>query len=314
MNKFAHVNAKTVAEATAALGATSAVIAGGTDLYGSLKGQIFANPPQTLVNIKTIPNLAYIKEESNMLKIGALTTLTDIYESSVVKAKWPALAEAAHRVGTPQLRNTGTIGGNLCQKARCWYYRAEKNQFNCLRKGGQLCYMIAGNSLRHAALYPEGGCATIDVSDTAVALMALGATVVTSKKSIAIADFFTALGNSLDANEIVTEIQVPTPAAGTKQAFLKWAERKALDFTEASVATLITVSGGSVTDARIVLGGVSPRARRATDAETALKGKAISDAVATDTATQAVKGAVALSGNAWKVPFVKKLVKQAVMA
>jgi xanthine dehydrogenase YagS FAD-binding subunit len=317
MNKFTHVNAKTTAEAAAALGTSAAVIAGGTDLYNSLKAQIFPNPPQKLVNIKTIPNLAYIKEEGGTLKIGALALLCDIADSSVVKGKWPSLAEAAKRVGTPQLRNQGTIGGNICQKSRCWYFRAEKNQFNCLRKGGQLCYMIAGNTLRHACLYPEGGCVTIDVSDTALPLTALGATIVTTKKSVPISDFFTALANVLDATEIVTEIQVPSPAAGTKQTFIKWAERKAIDFAEASVATLITVSGGNVTDARIVLGGVSPRPRRATDAEAALKGKAISDAVATEAAAQAVKGAVALTaygGNGWKIPLVKKLVKTAIMA
>ena len=317
MNKFTHVNAKTTAEAVAALGADAAVIAGGTDLYNSLKGQIFSNPPQKLVNIKTIPNLAYIKEEGGLLKLGALTLLSDIAESSVVKAKWPSLAESAHKVGTPQLRNQGTIGGNICQKSRCWYYRAEKNQFNCLRKGGPICFMVAGNSLRHAALYPDGGCVTIDVSDTAVPLVALGATVVTTKKSVPIADFFTALGNVLDANEIVTEIQVPTPAAGNKQTFIKWAERQAIDFTEASVATLITVSGGNVTDARVVLGGVSPKPRRASDAEAAIKGKAISESAATDAAAQAVKGATALAaygGNGWKIPLVKKLVKKAIMS
>ena len=317
MNKITHVNAATIAEAVSALGTGAAVIAGGTDIFQSLKAQIYADPPSKLVNIKTIPNMAYIKEESSVLKIGALTTLTDIYESSVVNAKWPSLAEAAHRVGSPQLRNQGTLGGNLCQRCRCWYYRAEKNEFNCLRKGGPLCYMIQGNTLRHTALYPEGGCVTIDVSDTAVALTALGATVVTNKRSIAIADFFTALGNVLETDEIVTEVQVPAPASGTKQVFIKWAERKAIDFTEASVATLLTVSGGNVTDAVIVLGGVSPRPRRATDAENAVKGKAISDTVASDAATQAVKGAIPLNtygGNGWKIPIVKKVVKQALLS
>jgi xanthine dehydrogenase YagS FAD-binding subunit len=320
MNKITHVNVKTTAEAVAALGANAAVIAGGTDLYGFLKAQIYSNPPQKLVNIKTIPGMAYIKEEGGMLKIGALTKLTDISESTVVTAKWSSLAEAAGKVGTPQLRNQGTIGGNLCQKSRCWYYRAEKNQFQCLRKGGLVCYMATGNTLRHCSLFPETGsaCITGDVSDTAVPLTALGATVVTTKRSIPIADFFTALGNVLDANEIVTEIQVPTPAAGTKQKFIKWAERQALDFAEASVATLLTVSGGTVTDARIVLGGVAPRPRRATDAEAAIKGKSTaSDAAVADAAAQAVKGAISLmayGGNGWKIPIVKKIVKQAIMS
>ncbi len=238
MNKITFVNAKTLDEAVAALTAGAEVIAGGTDIYNGMKAMIFPKPATKLVNIMKIPGLSYIKEEGGVLKIGATTTLTEIAESSVVQAKWPILAQAAKAVGVPQLRNMGTIAGNIAQELRCWYYRAEHNEFNCLRKGGQLCYMMAGNSLRHSALFPAGGCVTGSTSDTAVPLMALGASVVTTKKTIAMKDFYTALGNVLEANEIIKEVQVPTPAAGTKQAFTRWAERKALDFAEASVAAV----------------------------------------------------------------------------
>jgi xanthine dehydrogenase YagS FAD-binding subunit len=314
MNKITHVNANTVAEAAAALGAGSAIIAGGTDILGSLKGMIYRNPPTKLVNIKTIPGLAYIKEEGGMLKLGALTTLTAIYESSVVQAKWPALAEAAHKVATPQLRNMGTIAGNLAQSVRCWYYRAEHAEFNCLRKGGQLCYMLTGNNLKHSALFGASGCFSGSPSDCAPVLVALGATIVTNKRSLPVADMYGALANTLAADEIITEIQVPTPAAGTKQVYKKWAWRKAIDFPEVSVAAVLTVSGGNVTDAKIVLAGVSPMPRRATAAEDAIKGGALNEARATAAGDAAVQGALALTHNKYKLQLTKTMVKRALLA
>ncbi len=314
MNKITHVNAATVAEASAALTDGAAVIAGGTDILGVLKGMILKNPPTKLVNIKTIPGLDYIKEEGGMLKLGALTKLTAIYESSVVQAKWPALSEAAHKVGTPQLRNMGTIAGNLAQSVRCWYYRAEHAEFDCLRKGGPLCYMVPGNNLRHSALWGAGGCFAVCPSDCAPVLIALGATLVTNKRSLPIADMFGGLANTLTKGEIITEIQVPTPAAGTKQVYKKWAWRKAIDFPEVSVAAFLTISGGSVTDAKIVLGAVSPVPYRSTAAENAIKGGALNDARATAAGTAAVQGATALTNNKYKVQLVKTMVKRALLS
>lgn len=314
MNKITHINATTIEDAASALGPNAAIIAGGTDLFNSLKAMCLANPPDTLVNIKTIPGLDYIEEEGGMLKIGALTKLTDIAESSVVQAKWSSLAEGAKLVGTPQLRNTGTIGGNLCQENRCWYFRAEHNAFFCFRKGGTLCYIVAGNNERHSAILGGQVCFTNSVSDTAIPLTALGATVVTSRRSIPIGDFFVTLGNILDDNEIVTEIQVPEPAADTKQVFLKWAERKALDFAEASVAIAVSPASGTIANASIVLGGVAPVPWRATGAEDAVKGQAISESVAATAGEEAVDGAFTLSDNGYKVQLTKTLVKRALLA
>lgn len=288
------VNAKTLDEAVAALGTTAKLTAGGTDLYGALKAMIYASPPDKLVSIRNVPGLNYIRVEGGVLKIGALTPIADIYKSDLVKATWPILAQAAGKVGTPQLRNMGTLGGNLGQQLRCWYYRAEHNEFNCLRKGGPLCYMIAGNSERHSAIWPAGGCVTGSVSDTAIPLMAFDATIVTTKKSIAIKDFFTALGNSLDANEIIKEVQVPTPAARTKQAFLRYAERKCLDFAELSVAVTATIAAGSVSDSHIILGAVSPVPVRASTAEALIKGKALTADLAAQAGAEAVKTATTL--------------------
>ena len=146
MYKFTHVNATTVADAASSLsGGKGAVLAGGTDLMSYMKGMCSPNPPSTLVNIKTISGLDYIKVEGGTLKIGALAKLTAIADSSDVKGGWTVLAEAAKAVGGPELRNMGTIGGNICQKPRCIYHRNEFNNFPCLRKDSKgLCYALIG--------------------------------------------------------------------------------------------------------------------------------------------------------------------------
>jgi xanthine dehydrogenase YagS FAD-binding subunit len=314
MNKITHVNATSIADAAAALGEGAAIIAGGTDILGSLKGMIYPDPPTKLVNIKTIPDLDYIKEEGGMLKIGALTKLVSVYESSIVQSKYPALSQAAHKVATPHLRNMGTIAGNLAQAVRCWYYRAEHVGYNCLRKGGPLCYMIAGNSLRNAAIFGAAGCFAASPSDTAPVLVALGATVVTNKRSLPIADMYAALANTLANDEIITEIQVPTPAAGTKQAYMKWAWRKSIDFPEVGVAAFLTISGGNVSDARIVMSGISPIPYRSTAAENAIKGGALDATRATAAGTAATQGSTPLSGNKWKVQTTKTIVKRTLLS
>jgi len=313
MKKVTHVNATTIQEAVAALGPTAAVVAGGTDIFGALKGMILPAPPEKLVNLKTIPGINYIKEEGGVLKIGAMAKLTDIYESTVVQSKWPSLGEAAHRVASPTLRNMGTIGGNLCQKVRCWYYRAEHNAFACLRKGGDTCFGVAGDN-RYLAILGGQLCFAVCPSDTAIALAALDATLVTTQRSILMKDFFIVLGNVLKDNEIVTEVQVPTPKAGTKQVFIKFAERKSIDFSISSVAVAITVAGGTVSDARIVLGGVAPVPYRATTAEDLLKGKAIDATTAEAAGAEAVKRAIPQSKNRYKVQITKTLVKRAILA
>lgn len=314
MNNFKYVNAKTVAEAATALGAgNAAVLAGGTDLLTTIKDFINPTQPETLVNIKEIPGLAGIKEEGGLLKIGALTKLSDVYESSVVKAKWPSLAEGAHKVGTPELRNMGTIAGNLCQECRCWYYRGANNYFFCFRKGGTICLAVPGNNTYNAIL---GGqvCFAVCPSDTAIPLSALGASIVTNKRTMPIADLFVVLGDTLAKDEIITEIQVPTPAAGTKQAFVKFALRKSFDFAVASAAVALTMSGSTVSDCKIFMGGVSPVPYRAADAEASLKGKALSEETATAAGVAAVAKAMKLPNNGWLVQVAKTIVKRAILA
>lgn len=316
MKNFEHIDATSVEEAVSALsqyGGKASIIAGGSDIIGSMKDEILPDYPEALVNIKTIPGLNYIREEGGMLKIGALASLQDIAEDATVKGKYGSLATAASKAGSPGLRAMGTIGGNLCQECRCWYLRAPRNYFYCFRKGGTLCNAMAGDN-RYNAIVGGQVCFAVCPSDTAIPLTALDATIVTSKRNIAIGDFFEVLGNVLDEDEIVTEIQVPEPDAGTKQNFMKRSVRKAIDFAISSVAVAVTLEGGVVADARVVLGGVAPGPYRATDAEDALKGNAISESVAAAAGVAAVKNNVPLIYNKYKIPLTEGLVKQALLA
>ena len=313
MRQFTHINATTVAEAAAAKADGGAILAGGTDLLTLEKDFVLSTSADTMVNIKTIPDMDDITDDGS-LKIGALAKLTDIAESSVVKSNWASLAEAARRVGTPQLRNMGSLSGNLCQECRCWYYRAHNNFFNCFRKGGTLCNATVGNNRFNAIL---GGqvCFAVCPSDTAIALAALGATFSSNTRSNApIADLFVVLGNSLGDNEILTEIQVPAPASGTVQAFKKWAIRKSFDFAVASAAVSVTVSGGNVSDCKIAMGGVAPVPWRATAAEDELKGGPLNESTAAAAAAKATEGSLVLANNGWIVPIAQTIVKRALLA
>ena len=312
MMNFTYVKGVTIDQAVAELGVTAKAIAGGTDLLGTMKDEIHPTYPKTLVDIKTIPGLDYIKEEGGLLKIGALTRLADIAENTIVKSSYEALAGAVLKVATPQIREMGTIAGNLCQEVRCWYYRNPQNRFFCLRKGGKGCFAPTGDNRYHAII---GGapCFAVCPSDTAIALTALDATIVTNRQSIPIEQFFTVLGNVLADNEIVTEIQVPMPVSRTRQTFSKFAIRKAIDFAMVSVATAIATSGGNVSSARIVLGAVAPVPYRAIDAENALKGNAIDAARAETAGAAAVRNAVPLSNNKHKVQIAQVLVRRAIL-
>lgn len=313
MKDFEHINAETIDGAVAALVDDSAKpIAGGTDLLGLMKLNILPEYPATLVNIKSILGLDYIKEEGGILKIGAMTRLSDIAENATVKNKYRALAQAAQKVGTPQLRNLGTIAGNICQYVRCWYFRGTQNRFHCLRKGGNLCYALAGENSESSIFGAVSGCVAVNPSDTAPALVVLNANIVTSKRTINCEDFWSVNGLSstiLDQDEIVTEIQIPEPASGSKSAFVKFAIRQSLDFSIVNCAAAI---GGG--DARICLNAVYNMPKRATGAEDFIKGKAFTEANAEAAGAEAVKGTTALTMNKYKIQIAKTLVKRAILA
>ncbi|MBN1276966.1 MAG: FAD binding domain-containing protein, partial [Deltaproteobacteria bacterium] len=276
IKRFKHVNAGTVEEAASILKEGNAsIIAGGTDILGTMRFEILPDYPEILVNLKTIPGMDYIKEEAGMLKIGALTRLEDIAKSGVVRTGYTALAQAAHRTASPHIREMGTIGGNICQLTRCWYFRNPDNRFNCIRKGGKKCYAITGENRYHSIFGAVKGCMAVNPSDTAPALVALNAKIKTSKRLIDAQDFWDAVkpgSTILAADEIVTEIQVPTPARGVRSSFMKFAIRSSIDFPIVNCAAMIGKG-----NARICLNAVHNMPYRVDSAESLIKGKSINE-------------------------------------
>jgi xanthine dehydrogenase YagS FAD-binding subunit len=243
--------------------------------------------PERLVPIRHLTELQGIKATSSGLRIGAATLLADVVENPMVQERAPLLAMAAGKIGTPQIRNMGTIGGNLCQRPRCWYYR---NNFPCYKHGGNTCFSAAGENDYHAIL--EGGPSYIvHPSDSAPALVALGATAHVAsgsrERTVPMEKFFVTprenvrRENVLQPNEILTAIDVPTVPADAKAVYVKEMVREIWDFALCSVAAMVTVKNGVVADARIVLGGVAPVPYRALKAEAALTGKPLNEASAT---------------------------------
>jgi xanthine dehydrogenase YagS FAD-binding subunit len=317
MKTFNHIDATTIDEAVSALGGANAwACAGGTDLLGTMRQEILPADlyPATVVNLKTIsPSLEYIEEEGGVLKLGALARLEDIAKSSVVHDGWTALAEAAHRTASPHIREQGTIGGNICQLNRCWYFRKRQNRFFCVRKGGGICYATAGDNRYHSIFGGVLACLAVNPSDTAPALVALDASIVTSARTIAAEDFWAAdkgfKSTVLDDDEIVTEIQVPEPASGVKSAFVKLALRASIDFPIVNCAAAI--GGGA---ARICLNAVFNNPYRATGAEESIAGQSIDEASAEAAGTAAIAGNFPLIMNRWKIQVARTMVKRAILA
>ncbi len=319
MKDFTLKHAKTFDEAASLLAGGAQILAGGTDIIYSMKGMHSPNLPDELVDISGIADADYIKEDGNFLKIGALANLSAIAESSIVKKDANALAEAAKAVASPELRNAGTIGGNICQRPRCIYYRNEFNAFPCARKvKGGVCYAITGVHRYHSIFGMVGGCAAVCPSDTAVALVALGASIVTTKKTWKAADFFvipnkdygTARGeqiNAIDSDEVVKEIQIPI-VSGQKSLYRKWAFRKAIDFPQCSCAV---VANGSKAD--IALGGVYNQPKLFTGVSTSDPAAAgetcVKGASGFDMETEAKHD---IYSNTYKIAIMKTMVKRAV--
>lgn len=322
MKTFNHIDVKTVKKACTLLKeyrGKANLIGGGTDLLGILKDRILLDYPEAIINIKTIPGLDTIREDSKGLKIGALTTLSNIAGSSVVKEKYKVLAEAAYAVATPQIRNMATLAGNLCQEVRCWYYRyphAIGGRLLCLRKGSGPCLAVSGDNRYHAILGGKG-CFAVCPSDTAVALTALNATmkIAGSRKNriVPVKDFFTTLGNVLQVGEMVTEIQIPKPSDNAKQTFLRLTLRRPVDFAIVSVASVISLENGICRDASIALGAVAPVPIKAERAEQIIRGKQLDAKTAAEAAEAAVAGAKPLSMNAYKIEETKILVKRSIL-
>jgi xanthine dehydrogenase YagS FAD-binding subunit len=319
MKSFRHFTAETINAGTTLLEryeGRAAINAGGTDLLGILKDRILPESPEAVIDIKKIPGLDQIRETADGLRIGALARLSDVAASPLVTEKYTSLALAACSVATPVIRSMATLGGNLCQAVRCWYYRYPHEvggRILCHRKGGKSCPAETGDNRYHAIL-GAGKCLAVCPSDTATALAALGADIRIAGprgvRTVPVERFFTSLGIDLDSGEMVTEIRIPAPPPESKQAFIKIAVRKPVDFAIVSAASVIAVRDGLVTDTRISLGAVAPAPVRAAAAEQALIGKPLSPGTIQATADAAVSDAKPLARNAYKVELAKAAVRK----
>jgi xanthine dehydrogenase YagS FAD-binding subunit len=317
MRPFNHVNATSLAEVKTALAdGKTTIIAGGSDLLGTLKDNILRDYPATVINLKTVPGLDFIKEEKGMLIIGATTRLADIASNPTVQKKYSALAQAASRVATPHVREMGTIAGNIAQLHRCWYFRKPENRFDCKRKGGSKCYAMTGDNRYHSIFGAKSGCIAVNPSDTAPALIALDAKVVTDRRTIEAEKFFDVgkpVNTVLEKDEIIKEIQIPEPPKGAKSAFIKFAFRKSIDFPIVNCAVMV---GGK--NPRISLNAVGPVPVRAARAEAVVAGKSIKQISEKD-AEAAGEAAVAdakplFKAAKFKVQIAKTLVKRAILS
>lgn len=332
MNAFEWANAKSVEDAVKLLAPTAGTdfdeafrpMGGGQDLHTTLKAYI--ERPGRVVNLKTIPGMSDIRVTRDGFRpglvFGATATLSDIAEHVDVMQFYPGLSEAIHSVATPQIRNLGTIGGNLCQRPRCWYFRLEN--VKCLKRGGDTCHAKAGENKFNAVFGTDAPCVMVHPSDLAPMLIALDAVVkaqgAKGTRDIAAAQFFRMPTTDdarretvLAADEIVTQVTIPgSSAGGLRSTYLKFKERESLDFAMASVAAVVTLSKGDVIDrARVVLGGVAPVPWVLPAVDQFLAGKTLDDATIAQAAEMAVADAKPLSQNAYKVPLTRTLVRRA---
>lgn len=318
-SKSIHFNTNTLEEAAYFLEAyrqeNALIVAGGLDVVRELKIKYLLNTPHALINLKKIPGLTYIKQDTNQVKIGALTRASQIAQSKIIQEKYPVLAQAAALMGTPQIRNMATLSGSICQEINCWYYKAANNQFNCIRKGGDICHAVEGaNKWMFSIIESKSckGCHATCQSDLSIALTALDAVIVTTQREIPISEFYSAnfpSGNVLHVGEIITEIVLPSQSAQTRSIYMKYALRKSFDHPLISAACLKDEHG-----IKIVLGGVAMVPYVVNGVNEIIKGQEITEELAIAVGEFSVRGAKPLSENTWKVPVVSAYVKRALMA
>lgn len=295
------------------------VLAGGLDSFDWLKDRI--KKPSVVVDLSGVNELKGVRESADGIEIGAMATLTEVAEHPLVKEKYGVLSEAAELVASPQIRNQGTIGGNVSQDTRCWYYRAG---WPCYRAGGNICYADTpvGRNREHAILHAER-CVAVNVSDTAPALIALDAKfVIRTRKGERVVDaedYF--LGpetditrlNVLEAGDLLTSIRVPSTFAGAQFYFEKVRDRNVWDFPLLNVASALRLSGDAIQQVRVAVNGAAARPLRLKSVEEAVRGKQRIPETGEMAGRIAVEGAVPLQFNAYKIPLMRNLVKRSIV-
>jgi len=311
----------TVEDAVALLdryGADSWVLAGGLDSLDWLKDRI--KRPEAVVELGQIEELRGVRDVAGGLEIGALTTLTELTVHPGISERFGLLAEAAGHVATPQIRNQGTIGGNISQDTRCWYYRGG---WPCYRAGGNSCYASTRQSMnREHAVLGASRCVAVNASDTAPALVALDAELVIrnsgGERIVNAEDYF--IGPAIDITrmtvleprDLLTSLRLPDTWSGARFYFEKVRDREAWDFALVSVAAALSLNGDRIEDARIVVNGVAPFPVRLHDVEAAVQGRAANEDTASEAGELAIEGTRALRHNDFKLPLMRNLVRRAV--
>ena len=319
MQAFEYGNPTSLKDAFGLLGANwsdAEILAGGTDILSLMKDYITS--PKRVVNIKGIKELGGIAKKGNNVRIGATVTLDDLASNAVIRASFPSLTQAALGVASPQLRNMGTVAGDLCQRPRCWYYR---RGFGLLAKGPNGEMLVPNGENKYHAIFSSGPAYFVSASTLGPALVALGASVTiasaSGNRTVPVEKFFVSPSGDgqreidLKPNEIVTEILVPAPA--TKNATYEIRERELVDWPLTAASVALRMSGSTVNSASIALGHVAPTIWRASQAEKMLVGKTITAETAEAAGEAAVANATPLSQNAYKVKLTKVAVKRALL-
>lgn len=338
MHRFALAKAETIAEAATAASETvatamtappdsiphtglSIIKAGGIDLLDLLKEGLLA--PAKVVNLHGVPGLdAVVEEDDGGLHIGPMVTLAALSTNPLVRERYPALAEALAGSASPQIRNVATLGGNLLQRPRCWYFRSRA--FHCLRKGGGHCFALHGENQYHA-IFDNMPCAIVHPSTAATALVALGASVELTNaagltRKLSLEDFFVPVErdlqreNELGPQEILTAVCLPKLPPNARLVHIKQGEKESFDWPLADVAVALDLdAGGICSRASVILGAAAPVPHRARAAEAALIGNRIDESAAAQAARAALVGATPLSKNTYKLPLFEALIRRAIL-
>jgi xanthine dehydrogenase YagS FAD-binding subunit len=325
MRAFRNANPKSMREAVSLLshahnqGQSASIVGGGSDLLGMVKEHLVS--PDVLVNLKSIRGLDKIETQRGGLKIGGLTTLDTVSRDPGVRKNYTVLAEAAENVGTPQIRNAGTLAGNVCQRPWCWYFR---NGFPCLKNGGKICFSASGENQFHA-IFGGGPSYIVHPSDTAPALVALDAVFhiagPSGEKELPAAEFFqlprvdATRENVLAKDEILTAVRLPAARPGMRSAYHKVLDREAWTHAVVSAAIALELDQQQVCrGARVVLGGVAPIPWRLPKVEAMLVGQRITPELAAKAGEASLEGAHPLAKNKYKVPLTKAVVKRTLVS
>jgi xanthine dehydrogenase YagS FAD-binding subunit len=318
---FAYVNPANEKDAVAALksGGTALPLAGGMDLLARMKDYI--QQPDRIVNVKNALEATAVRTPDGGMKIGAAMKIVDLMEHQEISRSYPALVRAAGEIGTPQIRNSGTVGGNINQRPRCWYFRNE--EFVCFKKGGNRCFSPAGENQFHAIFGNNGPSHIVHPSNLAVPLVAYGARFrifgSNGEREVQASDYFTMptpqnvqKENILADDELLTHVILPA-AGNVKSGFYEIRYKESHDWPLAFATVVATMNGNNVQSARVVMGAVAPVPWRSEEAERALAGKPLNESTASAAAEAAVRNAQPLSRNGYKVQIAKTAVKRAIL-